>query len=205
MAHRLFGVGACSHTFVSNTVSNVFFTHHVDRKEGLKIGPATGQQSQPDRTKQAQELMRALDSSALLEQERLIKADLEKRGLEHTGETIDVLVRHLAGYQLAVAFEEIYRLIFGSQIYILKRANETRVLTGASVEEIRRLCFLRSLNGTSTSICHSCSIEGFCSGPARTILSQHLGWSFSVGSSEWARENTNRCESILLSLGDFER
>ena len=58
-------------------------------KEGLKIGPATGQQSQPDRTNQAQELMRALDSSALLEQERLIKADLEKRGLEHTGETID--------------------------------------------------------------------------------------------------------------------
>jgi len=104
-------------------------------KEGLKIGPATGQQSQPDRTKQAQELMRALDSSALLEQERLIKVDLEKRGLEHTGETIDVLVRHLAGYQLAVAFEEVYRLIFGSQIYILKRANETRILTRASVEE----------------------------------------------------------------------
>src|SRR5437870_579320 len=59
-------------------------------KGGLKIEPATGQQTQPDRSKQAQELMRALDSAALVEQERLIKADLERRGLEHTGETIEV-------------------------------------------------------------------------------------------------------------------
>jgi hypothetical protein len=104
-------------------------------KGGLKIEPVTGQQTQPDRSKQAQELMRALDSAALLEQERVIKADLEKRGLEHTGETIEVLVRHLASFQLAVVFEEIYRLIFGSQIYVLKRANESRILSRASVEE----------------------------------------------------------------------
>src|SRR5258708_5188268 len=52
-------------------------------KEGLKTGPITGQQTQPDRSKQAQELMRAFDSAALVEQERLIKADLEKRSLDH--------------------------------------------------------------------------------------------------------------------------
>jgi hypothetical protein len=103
-------------------------------KEGLKTGPVTGQQTQPDRTKQAQELMRALDSAALVEQERVIKADLEKRGLEHTGETVDVLVRYLAQSQLAVAFEEVYRVIFGSQIYILKRANENRVLNRTVIE-----------------------------------------------------------------------
>ena len=104
-------------------------------KGGLKIEPATGQQSQPDRSKPAQELIRTLDSAALLEQERLIKSDLERRGLEHTGETIEVLVRYLATYQLAVAFEEIYRLIFGSQIYLLKRANESRIISQATVEE----------------------------------------------------------------------
>lgn len=103
-------------------------------KEGLKTGPVTGQESQPERAKQAQELMRALDSIALVEHERLIKADLQKRGLDHTGETIDVLVRYLAGSQLAVAFEEVYRIIFGSQIYILKRANESRVLSRTAVE-----------------------------------------------------------------------
>jgi hypothetical protein len=104
-------------------------------KEGLKTGPVTGQQTQPDRAKQAQELMRAFDSAALVEQERVIKADLERRGLEPTGETIDVLVRYLAQSQLTVSFEEIYRLIVGSQIYILKRANENRVLKRPAVEE----------------------------------------------------------------------
>jgi len=79
--------------------------------------------------------MRALDSPALLEQERLIKADLQKRGLEHEGDTVDVLVRYLAQSQLTVIFEEVYRLIFGSQIYILKRINESRALKRSVVEE----------------------------------------------------------------------
>ena len=97
-------------------------------KEGLKAAPAVAnQQNQPDRNKEVQDLMRALDSAVVVAQERLIKADLEKRGLDHAGETINVLVRYLANCQLTVASEEVYRLIFGSQIYILKRANESRV------------------------------------------------------------------------------
>jgi hypothetical protein len=103
-------------------------------KGGLRAGPSTGQQTQPARSQQAQELMRAFDSAALVEQERIIKSDLERRGLEHSGETIEVLVRYLAQSQLVVAFEEIYRLIFGSQIYLLKRVNENRTLNRAAIE-----------------------------------------------------------------------
>jgi hypothetical protein len=103
-------------------------------KAVLKTGFVTDQQNEPSRSWQVQELMRAFDSAALLGQERTIKADLEQRGLEHTGETIDVLIRYLAQSQLIVIFEEIYRIIFGSQIYILKRANENRVLNRTVVE-----------------------------------------------------------------------
>src|ERR1044071_5984694 len=73
-------------------------------KEGLKTTPAVNQQVEPNRGKEAQELMRALDSPALLEQERAIKTDLQKRGLEHEGHTVDVLVRYLALSQLTVLF-----------------------------------------------------------------------------------------------------
>ena len=114
----------------------VFFSRVTSiGKEGLKTGPVTGQQIQPDRTKQAQELMRVFDSAALVENERLIKADLEKRHLEHTGETIDVLVRYLAQSQLTAAFEEIYRNRIWQSDLSSKRANENRVLNRTFVEE----------------------------------------------------------------------
>jgi hypothetical protein len=130
-------------------------------KEGLKATPAVNQQNPPDRNKEPisdtlgriavrdntrelevkgkdakpQDLMRALNSPVLTEQEQVIKADLEKHGLEHEGETINILVRYLANAQLTVAFEEVYRLIFRSQIQILRRVNESQVLKRSVVEE----------------------------------------------------------------------
>ena len=40
------------------------------------------------------------------------------------GDTAKVLIRHLAGTQLLLSFEQIHNLIFGSQIFLLKKLNE---------------------------------------------------------------------------------
>jgi hypothetical protein len=104
-------------------------------KGGVKTGPPPGQQSESLRDKQTQDLLRAFDSVVILEQEQAIKADLEKRGLASAGESIEVLIRHLAQSQLVVRFEEVYRTIFGSQLTLLKRANETRLLLRSTAEE----------------------------------------------------------------------
>jgi hypothetical protein len=96
-------------------------------KDGLKAGPSAEQPSQEaDKLKQAQQLVQVFDSPVLLEREKNIKNDLQKRGLQHEGETIDVLVRYLAQSQLINTFEEAYRTIFGSQIFLLKLANQSR-------------------------------------------------------------------------------
>jgi hypothetical protein len=56
-------------------------------------------------------------------QEDRILADIDKFKLSNTTETINLLVRHLAVYQLYHAAEQLYRTIFGSQIAVLKRMN----------------------------------------------------------------------------------
>lgn len=96
-------------------------------KEGLKTSPPTGQTTQEiDKVKQARDLVEALTSPVIREREEQIRRDLEGKGLEDNSETVKVLVRYLATTQLIVTFEEIYRVIFGSQIFLLKTANENR-------------------------------------------------------------------------------
>jgi hypothetical protein len=56
-------------------------------------------------------------------QEDRILADIDKFKLSNTTETINLLVRHLAVYQLYHAAEQLCRTIFGSQIAVLKRMN----------------------------------------------------------------------------------
>ena len=63
-------------------------------------------------------------SPVISEYEKLIRADLESRGLTYDTATARVLVRHLAGTQLLLKLEQVYSLIFGSQIQLLKRLNE---------------------------------------------------------------------------------
>ncbi len=63
-----------------------------------------------------------LDTSPLSsEVEKLIYSDLQRRNLETSGDTVKVLVRHMAATQLALEFEQKYNLILGSQIYLLKK------------------------------------------------------------------------------------
>jgi hypothetical protein len=105
-------------------------------KDGLKTVIPTGQSTQEiDRLKQSQELVEALTSPVLREREGLIRAELKKRGLDESGETVKVLIRYLATAGLINTFEELYRIIFGSQIYVLKSANENRP-SGVSEEFI---------------------------------------------------------------------
>jgi len=60
----------------------------------------------------------------LREVEGRIKADLEDRGLEAEGDTAKVLVKHLAATKILLEFEQIHNLIFGTQIFLLKKLNE---------------------------------------------------------------------------------
>ena len=57
------------------------------------------------------------------EQEKFIRADLQKMELDVDSQTVNLLVRHLAMTQLVAAAEQIYRTIFGSQIALLKHLN----------------------------------------------------------------------------------
>ena len=58
------------------------------------------------------------------EREQLIRRDLQDLGLSETDpKTTALLIRHLAVTQLLHAAEQIYRVIFGSQIGVLKALN----------------------------------------------------------------------------------
>lgn len=93
-------------------------------KEGI-LTSSHQPQKVPESKSTAEELMRAFDSKVLLEQETSIKKDLERRGLSNQQETLNVLVRHLAATQLALFFEYVNTLIWGSQVGILQHLNST--------------------------------------------------------------------------------
>lgn len=54
-----------------------------------------------------------------------INAELESKGLSTEGDSVKILTKHLAGTQLLLIFEQIHGVIFGSQIYLLKKLNES--------------------------------------------------------------------------------
>jgi hypothetical protein len=62
------------------------------------------------------------DFEIISDQEKLIEADMMKRGLSKEGETAKVLIRQLAACQVINWFEKTYHDIFGSQIALLKIA-----------------------------------------------------------------------------------
>jgi hypothetical protein len=68
----------------------------------------------------------SIESSIMLQElETSINDDLLKKGLNTDGNTVKILIKHLAYTQIELEFEKIYNLIFGSQIYLLKKLNET--------------------------------------------------------------------------------
>lgn len=81
-------------------------------------------QKEEQRQKAVEELMNIGESIVIKELEQLILVDLKNRGLETEGDSIKILTRHLAVTQLVLDFEQIHSLIFGSQIYLLKKLNE---------------------------------------------------------------------------------
>lgn len=105
-------------------------------REGLKTSAPTGQIA-PDteNVSRARELIDVLASPVIKETEARIKNDLKERGLDYQSETAQVLTSHLAATQLVVFFEETYRIIFGSQIFMLKIANQNRA-DGVSFDDI---------------------------------------------------------------------
>lgn len=94
-------------------------------KEGVKAAPTPEAQREKQRTEAVQELLLAIgDSIVLREVEGRIKSDLENRGLELEGDTVKVLIKHLAASKILLEFEQVHNLIFGSQIFLLKKLNE---------------------------------------------------------------------------------
>lgn len=73
----------------------------------------------------AQALLETFDSPVLRQREQAICADLLANKLDTSSETTKVLVRYLAKTQIALGCQIAYRLIFGSQIAFLKRANSS--------------------------------------------------------------------------------
>jgi len=94
-------------------------------KSGIKALQAPEAQREERKKESVQELLVAIgDSIVLREIEGHIKTDLSERGLDTDGDTIKVLIKHLAATRALLEFEQIHNLIFGSQIFLLKKLNE---------------------------------------------------------------------------------
>jgi len=75
------------------------------------------------------------ESPLVRRREDLIRQDMKKFQLDaQPQEAIDVLVRHLAVTQLFLYAEQVYRIIFGSQIALLKQLNIALSLTRDQLE-----------------------------------------------------------------------
>ncbi len=95
-------------------------------KTGIKAQPnPDAQREDQKKLEAAQELLLAIgDTVAIKEGESRIRNDLMARHLEVEGETTKVLIKYLSASMVALEFEQIQNLIFGSQIFLLKKLNE---------------------------------------------------------------------------------
>ncbi len=94
-------------------------------KSGIKAQPVPEAQREEKKKEAVQELLLAIGNSIVLQDiETRIRQDLQNRGLETDGDSPKVLIKHLAATKILLEFEQIHNLIFGSQIFLLKRLNE---------------------------------------------------------------------------------
>jgi len=94
-------------------------------KDGLSIGSDPDAQREKFDLEAVQQLLDVIGNSIVIADiEGRIRTELREKGLSAEGDTIKVLIRHLAGTQLLLSFEQIHNLIFGSQIFLLKKLNE---------------------------------------------------------------------------------
>jgi hypothetical protein len=146
-------------------------------KSGIKALQAPEAQREEQKKESVQQLLLAIgDSIVLRDIEGRIKTDLSERGLDTNGDTIKVLIKHLAATKILLEFEQIHNLIFGSQIFLLKKLNEvagqgkpmefveshfehmkglfTELLGGWSLEQYLAFLSARSLITTHGNIFH---------------------------------------------------
>lgn len=94
-------------------------------KSGIKASQTPEVQREEQKKESVQQLLLAIGDSIVLQDiEGRIRVDLKEKGLETEGDTIKVLIKHLAGTRVLLQFEQIHNLIFGSQIFLLKKLNE---------------------------------------------------------------------------------
>ncbi|MBT6230993.1 MAG: hypothetical protein HON76_20505 [Candidatus Scalindua sp.] len=88
---------------------------------------ASEQETEPEVDKEEIEKLLAVvgDSIVISELVDRIKAEMEEKGLSTHGDSVKILIKHLAGTRLLLTFEQIHSLIFGSQIRLLKKLNES--------------------------------------------------------------------------------
>lgn len=94
-------------------------------KEGLTASSSPEAQREKSDPEAVQQLLDVIGNSIVIADiESRISSELTKKGFNTDGDTAKVLIRHLAGTQLLLSFEQIHNLIFGSQIFLLKKLNE---------------------------------------------------------------------------------
>lgn len=98
----------------------------IDEK-GITASPLPEAQREKVQTsaEAVQQLLDAVGNSIVInEQEEKIRDELKVKQLTVETDTARVLIKHLAGTQVLLAFERVHSSIFGSQIYLLKKLNE---------------------------------------------------------------------------------
>jgi hypothetical protein len=94
-------------------------------KSGVKAESIPEIQREKKKTEAVQELLLVIGNSIVLDDlEKRIRSELIDHGLGNDEDTIKVLIKHFAAAKLLLEFEQIYNLIFGSQIFLLKKLNE---------------------------------------------------------------------------------
>lgn len=94
-------------------------------KEGVTAGSVPEAQREKADLEAVQQLLDVIGNSIVISDlESQIRGNLNAKGLNSESDAAKVLTRHLAGTQLLLSFEQIHNLIFGSQIFLLKKLNE---------------------------------------------------------------------------------
>jgi hypothetical protein len=108
-----------------NPISNLINRITSINKNGLIAESKPDSQLEKTDLEAVKQLLDVIGDSVVIQGiENGIKQDLTQRNLEVESDSSRVLIRHLAGTQLLLAFVETHNLIFGSQITLLKRLNE---------------------------------------------------------------------------------
>ena len=115
--------------------TNVYGDFNISQKPEQ----VAGKEGEPEVDKKAVEKLLAVigDSVVISELETRIVDDMKAKNLNADGDSVKVLVKHLAGTQILLAFERIHNMIFGSQIYLLKKLNES-VGVGKPMDIVKR-------------------------------------------------------------------